>query len=71
MAKVTVEGMACQHCEAAVKKSLEDLPGVSQVKADRIKKEAEFTLSEDSLLTDEDIMDAIRKAGFTPVQVHR
>lgn len=29
----TVEGMMCSHCEAAVKKTLETIPGVDSAKA--------------------------------------
>ena len=71
MATVKIEGMACQHCEARVKKFLEELPGVSEAKADRIKKEAEFTIAESAVLTDEAIMEAVKKAGFNPIEVIR
>ena len=71
MVKVRVEGMACQHCEARLKKFLEDIPGVSDAKADRILKEAEFNLDKGSAVTDEAIMEVRKKAGFTPIEVNR
>ena len=71
MVKVRVEGMACQHCEARLKKFLEDIPGVTDARADRTLKEAEFNLEQGSSVTDEDIMGVIKKAGFTPIEVNR
>jgi copper chaperone CopZ len=32
--EITVKGMTCGHCVAAVTKALEELPGVSQVQVD-------------------------------------
>jgi copper chaperone len=32
--EITVKGMTCGHCAAAVTKALEALPGVSQVQVD-------------------------------------
>jgi len=32
--EITVKGMSCGHCAAAVTKALEELPGVSQVQVD-------------------------------------
>ena len=32
--EITVKGMSCGHCAAAVTKALEALPGVSQVQVD-------------------------------------
>jgi len=71
MAIVKVEGMACQHCEGRVKKSLEDIPGITDVTADRIQKEAAFTLKDGADVSDEQIMEAIRRAGFSPIEVIR
>lgn len=71
MVKVRVEGMACQHCEARLKKFLEDIPGVTDARVDHILKEAEFNLEQGSSVTDEDIMGVIKKAGFTPIEVNR
>ncbi|MFW6127457.1 MAG: heavy-metal-associated domain-containing protein [Thermodesulfobacteriota bacterium] len=32
--EITVKGMSCGHCAAAVTKALEELPGVSQAQVD-------------------------------------
>ena len=34
MPEITVKGMSCAHCVAAMTKAMEGLPGVSQVKVD-------------------------------------
>ena len=42
-----VEGMMCPHCEAAVKKALEAIDGVSVAEADHVKGTATVTLTKD------------------------
>lgn len=42
----TVEGMMCSHCEAAVKKALEAIPGVDTAKANHKTNSVEVTFSE-------------------------
>ena len=42
-----VEGMMCTHCEATVKKALEDIDGVSVAEADHVKGTATVTLTKD------------------------
>ncbi len=42
-----VEGMMCPHCEAAVKKALEAIDGVSAAEADHVKGTATVTLTKD------------------------
>ena len=37
---ITVEGMACGHCEIAVQDAVRKLPGIKKVKASRRKKQA-------------------------------
>ena len=44
---MTIEGMMCGHCEARVKKALEEVPGVSEAVASHETKTAEVTLTED------------------------
>ena len=34
MPEITVKGMSCGHCVAAMTKAMESLPGVSQVQVD-------------------------------------
>ncbi|MBQ7089120.1 MAG: heavy metal translocating P-type ATPase [Clostridia bacterium] len=44
---IKVEGMMCPHCEAHVKKALEDIPGVTSAVASHTAATATVTLSED------------------------
>ena len=44
---IKVEGMMCPHCEAHVKKALEEIPGVTEAVADRNSGIATVTLSEE------------------------
>ncbi|MBR3778254.1 MAG: heavy metal translocating P-type ATPase [Clostridia bacterium] len=44
---IKVEGMMCPHCEAHVKKALEEIPGVTSAVASHISATATVTLSED------------------------
>ena len=49
-----IEGMMCMHCEAAVKKALENLDGVESAEVSREKGTAVVTLSvpvDDAVLT--------------------
>lgn len=45
MVTVHIEGMMCHHCEAAVQRALESVPGVARVSADYTRGTAEVTLS--------------------------
>ena len=42
-----IEGMMCTHCEARVKKCLEELPGVTQAEVSHEKGTAVVTMTED------------------------
>ncbi len=60
---ITVEGMSCPHCQAHVKKALEEVEGVQQADVDLNNKTAAVTLSKDidvSLL-----INAIEEAGYS------
>lgn len=64
---ITVDGMSCEHCVAAVKSSLEKLDGVKTVKVDLKKKTATVKLSDS--VADDVLNAAVTEAGFTPVSV--
>jgi hypothetical protein len=57
----TVEGMNCSHCEAAVVRAVETIPGVETAKASASGK----TLSVKGQVEDEAIRAAVEKAGYT------
>lgn len=57
----TVEGMHCSHCEAAVCRAVEDVPGVEEAKASAFRK----SLTIKGPAKAEDIRAAVEKAGYT------
>lgn len=64
---ISIEGMSCEHCSAAVKNALEGLNGVKSAKVDLKKKSATVKLSEN--VADDVLSAAVTNAGFTPVSV--
>ena len=64
---VTIEGMSCEHCAANVKKALEGVGGVSNVK---VKLKAKLAAVEaDASVTDERLTAAITDAGYKIVNI--
>ena len=59
---VKIEGMACPMCEAAVKKALEQVPGVRSATASRKERNAVLDLDEE--VSPKALEEAVRKAGF-------
>ncbi len=57
----TVEGMHCSHCEAAVCRAVEDIPGVESATASASRK----TLTIKGPASEEAIREAVEKAGYT------
>ena len=57
----TVEGMHCSHCEAAVCRSVEDIPGVESASASASRK----TLTIKGPAAEDAIRSAVEKAGYT------
>jgi hypothetical protein len=57
----TVEGMHCSHCEAAVCRAVEDIPGVESAHASASRK----TLTIKGSATEDAIRTAVEKAGYT------
>lgn len=68
-AVVTVQGMQCPFCAYGIKKHLAKLPGVTRVEVELAKNQAIVTFAPDADVTDEQIRQAIRKAGFTPGKI--
>jgi mercuric ion binding protein len=56
-----IEGMTCELCAIAIKKSLKGVPGVRNVKVSYAEKKAWVTV--DKSVTDDALIDAVRKAG--------
>lgn len=63
MDSIKIKGMSCQHCVGSVKKALEDVSGLSEVRVDLDKGEATFANKD---VTRERIRAAISKIGFEP-----
>ena len=64
---ITVNGMSCQHCQAAVEKALSAVPGVASAKVNLAKKTATVALS--SEVANDALMAAVQDAGYEPVSV--
>jgi copper chaperone len=61
---LSVEGMSCGHCKAAVEGELNRLPGVENSNADVEKGTVEVSYDETKVTT-EDLEGAIEEAGYT------
>jgi mercuric ion binding protein len=56
-----IEGMTCELCAVAVKKSLSGIDGVRDVRISFVEKKAWLTADES--VSDEKLIEAVRKAG--------
>jgi copper chaperone len=65
--EITVKGMTCGHCVAAVTKALEELPGVSQVQVDL--PTGRVTFASANPIPPEDMARVIKAAGYEFVAV--
>ena len=63
--EITVKGMSCGHCAAAVTKALEGLPGVSQVQVDQPSGRVTFESAEP--VSQEELARVIKSAGYEMV----
>lgn len=68
---VTVKGIACPFCAYGVEKHLEQIEGVSDVRIDVGKSQAVLTLEEGAAPSDDEIREAIRRAGFSTGEIRR
>jgi len=60
---IKVQGMSCNHCVAAVSKTLSNIEGISDVKVDLAKGEATFDRTESVSM--EEIKRQIELEGYT------
>lgn len=63
---IKIEGMMCPHCEATVKKTLEELDGVTQAVASHEKGTAVVTLEKD--VSFETMKKAVEDKGYTVIE---
>lgn len=59
---VKIKGMMCNHCVMAVKKALNEIPGITNVEVDLEKGEATFDC--DASVESETVVSQIEKAGY-------
>ncbi len=59
---IKVEGMMCEHCEARVKKALEELKGIVEASPDHNKGEVLLKFTKDA--GDAKLAKAVEKAGY-------
>lgn len=64
---VVIEGMTCEHCKNWVEKSINDIEGAA-AKVNLKKKEAVVSLATTEV-TDEQIREAVEKAGYKVVEI--
>jgi heavy metal translocating P-type ATPase len=64
---VRIEGMSCQHCSMAVKKTLENLDGVTTVTVDLEGKEATIDMSD--TVSDDTLIKAVENAGYEVIEI--
>ncbi|MGO8944925.1 MAG: heavy-metal-associated domain-containing protein [Syntrophobacteraceae bacterium] len=62
MRTVRVKGMSCQHCVKTVKKTLEEMDGITNVAVDL--ESGEVTFEETRSVDNELMRDKIKKAGY-------
>lgn len=62
MKTLRIKGMSCQHCVKAVKKALEEIDGVVDVRVDLATGEAAF--EETRPVEDDLIREKVKKAGY-------
>ena len=61
---INIEGMSCQHCVGRVKQALEALDGVQDVEVEVGSAKVSF---DSSVVSKNEIADAVVKAGYTVV----
>lgn len=63
--KITVSGMTCGHCVAAVTEELQAIDGVQDVQIDLVAGgDSPVTITSDSALSHADIVAAVDEAGY-------
>ena len=61
-----VFGMNCPGCNSALEKLVNKIPSVAQAQANWEAKKLTIVIKDNAELKDEDVVDAIRRANFTP-----
>lgn len=61
----TVDGLACPFCAYGVRKELLTIPGVKDVQVNLLKSQAIVSVDPGTRVTDAQIQQAVREAGFS------
>ncbi len=61
-----VFGMDCPGCHSAVEKQVNKIPSVAQAHANWEAKKLTIVIKDNAEFKEEDVLDAIRRANFTP-----
>ena len=64
-----IKGMTCELCPIAIKKSLEKVNGVKEIKVSFEEKKARLTV--DDAVTDKALEEAVRRAGYQGKVIER
>lgn len=70
-AKVSVNGMVCAFCAQGIKKKFSDKAAVEKVDVNLDTKVVSLDFKKDQKLSDEEITQAIKDAGYTVVKIER
>ncbi len=68
-AVVAVKGLACPVCAHRLQKVLKALPGAEDAKVELAKNEAVIDFASDSKITNQQIQDKVKDAGFVPGKI--
>jgi copper chaperone CopZ len=66
LAVIRIEGMHCHKCEQAIRRSMQQFPGVREVEVDFLSGQASILFDRGSVAIRE-LMDAINNAGYKAV----
>lgn len=64
-AVITVDGLQCPFCAYGIQKQLKKLPGATKVEVELAKNQAIVSFKPGADVTDDQLREAVRKAGFT------
>jgi len=67
--QVEVDGLSCPFCAYGLEKKLSGIDGVASIKIDIDQGMAILTVSENKVITEEEIRKVVEQAGFTPKKI--
>lgn len=70
-AKVQVNGMVCAFCAQGIKKKFAENPNVESCEVDLDKKIVEIKMKKDKKVSDDEIKQTIKDAGYAVMRVER